>query len=374
MVLGLQLEMPMQNISRRKMMLTGSAAMLMCPPSAQSAILSDYHMPLESDPHERTFMQWPVSVDVYGDRLLKRVQSSVAEIAKAISKFEEVVLLVAPEHKAQAFGAVGGGVTIWDIATDDLWCRDSGPTFVRNGAGELAVSQIQFNGWGNKQTHQHDEKIAGLVAQRLGLPFHKTSLVGEQGGLEHDGAGLVLAHASSWVNPNRNFGSKDEVGQKILDAIGGQKMLWAPGIVGADITDYHIDALARFVGPGKVLIQLPAKIDPDDPWSKSAYETLDVLRAATTVDGKALEIIVLPEPVDIRSAKKDFVASYVNYLVCNGAVICSQFGDKAADGGAKEMMQQLYHGREIVTLNTDPIGESGGGIHCSTQQQPKAQS
>ena len=26
--------------------------------------------------------------------------------------------------------------------------------------------------------------------------------------------------------------------------------------------------------------------------------------------------------------------------------------------------------REIITLNVDPLGELGGGIHCATQQMP----
>ncbi len=145
----------------------------------------------------------------------------------------------------------------------------------------------------DKQPHTNDAKIAKRVAARLDLPYLKTGLVGEQGGLEHDGAGLVLAHASSWVNPNRNVGNESEIAAKLLSSVGGRKMIWAPGIIGADITDYHIDALARFVAPGKVLIQLPAEIDPDDPWSKSAYETYDILKSATTLEGKPLEIISL---------------------------------------------------------------------------------
>ena len=360
--------------SRRKTLMTAAAVagLGIAEARANEHRLADFHMPIESDPHQRTFMQWPVSVDVYGEKLLRRVQSSIASIAKAIAQFEEVVVLVSKQHRADARATLSDNIATWDIETDDLWCRDSGPTFVKNQQGKLAVSHIQFNGWGNKQSHQNDGAIAARVAERLGIPLLDTHLVGEQGGLEHDGAGLVLAHASCWVNTNRNRESATEVGQKILAAVGGKKMIWAPGIMGADITDYHIDALARFVAPGKVLIQLPTQINPDDPWSISAYETLDVLKSATTIEGKPLEIVTLAEPVNVRSSAKDFVASYVNYYVCNGAVICSEFGDTQADGESKEILQQLYPGREIVSLNTDPLGESGGGIHCSTQQQPKA--
>lgn len=366
----------MKNITRRKFAISAIVMATGLPSQkvvAEELQLSDFHMPMEHEPHQRTFMQWPVSVDVYGEKLLKRVQSSIATIAQAIARFEDVIVLVAPEHQAEARAALGKSIATWDIPTDDLWTRDSGPTFVRNRNGELAVSQIQFNGWGNKQPHDNDGLIAARVAERLGLPYLKSALIGEQGGLEHDGAGLVLAHASSWVNPNRDSGSAEDIGKKILSAVGGQKMIWAPGIIGADITDYHIDALARFVAPGKVLIQLPKEMDPEDPWSKSAFETLEILKTVTTVEGKPLEIVTLPEPTRIRSSDKNFVSSYVNYYVCNGAVIISEFGDKKADGEAREVLQTIYPNREIVMLNTDPIGESGGGIHCSTQQQPKTE-
>jgi agmatine deiminase len=148
-------------------------------------------------------------------------------------------------------------------------------------------------------------------------------------------------------------------------------MIWAPGIKGADITDYHIDALARFVKPGQVLIQLPDKPDDSDPWSVSAFETYNILKKATDAQGGKFDIVVLPAPVDIRSEQEDFVSSYVNYYVCNGAVIGAEFGDDRADAEAARILGQLYPGREVVSLNVDPIGEAGGGIHCSTQQQPK---
>ena len=338
----------------------------------EAGMVDGYEMPLESAPHERTFMQWPVSLNVYGRVLLSRVQSSIALIANTIAKYEPVVMLVADAQAATAHKLLSSDVELWNIPTDDLWCRDSGPTFVKDKSGSLAVAHIQFNGWGNKQPHANDALIAERVAERLGLPLLDTGLVGEQGGVEHDGAGTLLAHASCWVNPNRNEGSEAEIGARLNKALGGEKMIWAPGIAGKDITDYHIDALARFVAPGKVLIQLSDAIDPDDPWSVSGHETLKILQSATDARGKKLEIIRLPDPINIRSRKADFVASYVNYYVCNGAVIAAQFGDKAADAKARALLQSLYPGRTVEMLNIDAIGESGGGIHCATQQQPKA--
>ncbi len=83
--------------------------------------------------------------------------------------------------------------------------------------------------------------------------------------------------------------------------MGARKMIWAPGIIGADITDYHIDALARFVKPGQLVIQMGDKIDPDDPRSAAAFETHDILAAATDAEGRKLDMVILPEPYNIRS-------------------------------------------------------------------------
>ena len=355
-------------------MLGAAAAAPLAACTAQSDMThAGFWMPEERDPHERTFMQWPVSKVVHPDaEFLDMLQQSIADVANAIAEFEPVVMLMDKQFENDARRKLSDGVEVWDIPTDDLWCRDAGPCFVRNEAGDLAVSHFNFNGWGGKQVHDNDGRIATAVAEQLELPLLNNGLVGEPGGLESDGEGTVIAHESSWVIDNRNSGSRAEIEAKILEAVGGEKMIWAPGVKGEDITDYHIDALVRFTEPGTILIQLPDEADiDDDPFAASAYETHDILAAASDKDGEKFEIVVLPQPYDIRGEADDFVASYVNYYVCNGAVIAAQFGDHEVDAEAKQTLGELYPEREIVMLNVDPIGECGGGIHCATQQQPK---
>ncbi len=362
---------------RDALKLCGAAAMLPslgCSDSEQmAAILNEnkWKMPEESSPHERTFMQWPADAVPYGGRIyLKEVQSAIAKLARTISEYEPVVMLAAQKYHADIAAEAGGNIEVWDIPTNDLWARDSGPTFVTAGS-ELAVMDYNFNGWGNKQKHNHDARIADLIAERLGIKHIDSGVVGEAGGLEFDGHGTIIAHTSSWVNPNRNKTNAAQIAGRLQNAVGARKMIWAPGVKGKDITDYHIDALARFVGKGRVLIQLPDKADRADPWSVAAWETKRVLEKSTDADGKPIELIVIPEPYDIRSKSDDFVASYVNYYVCNEAVIAAQFGDDKADDKAKTVLQSVYPDRKIVLLDVDSLGESGGGIHCATQQQPK---
>ena len=340
--------------------------------AAGAAGAAGFHTPEEGAPHERTFLQWPVSRQVYDDAdFLADLQGTVADIANAVAAFEPVVMLMGASQKAKARRLLTASVEIWDIPTDDLWCRDSGPSFVVDDKGGLAVTQFNFNGWGNKQVHPNDGKIAERVAMHLGLPVFDAGLVGEAGGVESDGQGTLIAHESSWINRNRNPGGKAAIEHMLLETLGAAKVIWAPGIVGADITDYHIDALARFARPGVVVIQMGDAVDPADPWSVAAFQTHDVLAATTDATGAGLRLVILPEPMQPRVDSADFVASYVNYYVCNGAVIAAEFGDAEADAKAQAILADLYPGREIVTLNVDRVGEVGGGIHCATHEQPK---
>ncbi|MGB1235150.1 MAG: agmatine deiminase family protein [Planktomarina sp.] len=351
--------------NRRNFLIGGGIALGLAGPATANA---GFYVPPQEHKHERTFMQWPVNRQVHPDPVfLGTLQQTIADIANSIAEFEPVTLLATQQYHASARQLLSSKVDLWDIPTEDLWCRDAGPIFVIDGAGNRAVSHIQFNGWGGKQVHQHDGRIAAKVADRLGIPLLSTGLSGEAGGVEHDGHGLLAAHESSWVNKNRNPElSKAQIETHLLDAYGAKRMIWAKGVKGEDITDYHIDSLVRFTGPARALINLPRTPDLSDPFHVAAFETYDAFVNA------GINIEVIPEP-DFRRVKGiDFVASYANYYVCNGAVIAAHFGDAETDEIARKALERHYPDREIITLNIDPLGEVGGGIHCATQQMPVA--
>lgn len=356
---------------RRRAFLAGVGALSLASRVANAAGTRRWHLPDEAAPHRRTFMQWPVSRIVHPDAaFLELLQLTIAEIANTIVEFEPVVMLMGDAHIPSARRKLSKEVEIWNIRTEDLWARDSGPVFVTGAAGDQAVMNLNFNGWGGKQLHFHDGQIAARVAEWLELPLIDSSVTGELGGLDWDGHGTLIAHESSWVNPNRNDEPRDVIERRLLDALGAEKMIWAPGVSGADITDYHIDSLARFVAPGVVLIQLPEEVTPDNPWAEAALETWHILKSANASNGNPIELIEITDPRDTRVISPDFVASYANYYVCNGAVIAAEFGDRNADGTALQALQNAYPDREVVALNVDALGEVGGGIHCATQQQP----
>ena len=130
---------------------------------------SGFYVPPVEGRHQRTFMQWPVNRRVYRDRMfLEMTQQTIADIANTIAEFEPVTMLAATDEHASARRMLSGNVELWDIPTEDLWCRDAGPIFVVDGAGDLAVTHIAFNGWGEKQVNRRDSQIAVYKAS-LGL-------------------------------------------------------------------------------------------------------------------------------------------------------------------------------------------------------------
>jgi len=255
-------------------------------PNASIPKRSGWFMPAEETEHERTWMCWPSNADVWGDDL-EAVQDTIEQIALAIAAFEPVTLLCRPDQLDELDERTGGDIELLAAPVDDLWARDTLPCFVTRieatGATKLAAGRFTFNGWGGKQVHDGDTQLAAVVAQHLGIELIDSGLFGEGGGLEVDGEGTVLASRSSWVNDNRNPGrSEAEVEASMLELLGAERMIWVDGLAGADITDGHIDTLARFAAPTTIVVDVPAFDDPDDPWVEVAESTRAAVEAART--------------------------------------------------------------------------------------------
>lgn len=333
--------------------------------------MGKWFMPDEGEPHERTWMAFGPGEEIWGKDLLPRVREDLARIANAVARFEPVTMLVRPEDRALAEELCDEGVELVEAPLDDLWMRDTGPCFVVNDAGDLGALDLNFNGWGDKQDHDRDAAVAAFVARRSGAVHIRSKIVGEGGGIEVDGYGTAIITESCFVNANRNPGrSRTEIEAELKQRLGLRKVIWLPGIAGKDITDGHTDFYARFVRPGVVVAALD-----NDPQSFDHAVTLahlEILKQATDAEGRLLEVIPLAAPSNIRPdfESEDFAAGYVNFYVCNGAVIAPQFGDAEADTAARRTLESLFPGRAVVQIDIDGIAAGGGGIHCATQQQP----
>lgn len=316
-------------------------------------------------------MCWPSTPSVYGGRgaYYESVQETVGRLASAIAEHEPVTMLAETSIHPLAARLCGPRVQLLDVATDDMWARDSGPVFVRSATGAKAAVDFNFNAWGAKQGHAKDRLVARAVARHAGCERIETRLVGEGGGLEYDGDGTLILTESCWVNDNRNPGlSRDEIEAELRRLLGVETVIWVPGVQGLDITDGHIDGSVRIVRPGVLMMSF----NPEDASENAGaqVEAKNILARTRDARGRSFEIIEIEDAVEVRSQRTDFFCAYANYYVGNGALYSPEFGDTRADGLARATFERLYPDRQIVMLNLDRIYENGGGVHCVTQQEP----
>ncbi|MDE2428835.1 MAG: agmatine deiminase family protein [Burkholderiales bacterium] len=335
------------------------------------AVNQEWLMPDESDSHRATWMAFSVSEAIWGRRLRSQVQDALARIANTIVEFEPLNMLVSQQDLDLAKQKCDPRVNYIVQETNDLWIRDTGAVFVFDKSGNKAGVNFNFNGWGNKQIHDFDSQVAAAMTGRVGVPLLPAAVVMEGGGIEVDGEGTAIVTESCVLNPNRNPDlSKTDCEKALQKVLGVRKVIWLPGIAGSDITDGHTDFYARFARPGVVL----ANADPDT--SSIEYQVtqshLQILQQSRDAEGRPLQVIPLSPPRTIRPEfdNKDFAAGYINFYICNGAVIMPEFGDTIADERAKKILAQQFPTRRVIQLNIDPIAAGGGGIHCATQQEP----
>ncbi|MFJ6656790.1 agmatine/peptidylarginine deiminase [Streptomyces sp. NPDC091377] len=325
----------------------------------------------EWDSHARTFMSWPALESVWGEDL-PSVRQDIARVARAVADYEYVVMLAGPGQRKAAQRACGSQVEVAPLAVDDLWARDTVPVFVEED-GEVVGVDFHFNGWGRKQEHTHDARVARTLLSEYGIPRRQAPLVSEGGSFETDGEGTLLITESSIVNRNRNPGrSRDAIEADLKRTLGTDKVVWLKGVRGQDITDAHVDSLVRFTAPGVVLLDRAFPGTPPDSWSRAADQARSVLDEATDARGRRFEVIDLPQPdVDrITGEGDEFVGTYANFYVANDSVFMPRFGDRKADDRARGILQEHFPRRDIVPVVIDTIASGGGGIHCATHDQP----
>jgi len=340
--------------------------------ASPSPVQNGFFWPAEWEPHRRTWMCWPVRAECFGgaDGILRGKQA-YARVARAISAFEPVALVSRPQDAAEARLATGGKVEILEMALDDSWARDFGPTFLKSRTGRLSGVQWIFNAWGQKyHPYTHDATFARRVLETIGAAIYAAPLVCEGGAIHADGAGTVLTTEQCLLNANRNPGHTREEVEGILKLyLGARKVIWLSGEFSDTETDGHIDNIACFAGPGRVILGMPAaKSHPD---YAAVHDAKRRLKTACDADGRTLEIVPLPQPKRQRQSWSGRLlpASYVNFYLANGAVIMPGFDDPN-DEAARGVLAQCFPGRDIMQIDALDIVQGGGGIHCITQQEP----
>ena len=330
-------------------------------------------MPAEWEPHAATWLAWPHAVTTWPG-CLEQAEREFEALVRALARFERVELVVQSDaHRARIATRLGalvrdGAVRLHVIPSDDVWMRDIGPTFVRGSAGLVALDWT-FNAWGGKYPPwDRDDAVAAQVARLVGVECERPGIVLEGGAIEVDGEGTLLATEPTLLDPKRNPGidvrAIDALAQELL---GVRKTIWLGAGIHGDDTDGHIDDIARFTSPGRVVCA--REPDPRDPNHEPLEDCVARLRDARDAAGRALEVIDLPMPPPLLAGEDRLPASYANFYIANGAVLVPVF-DAPADARALAVLRPLFPGREVVGVPSRSLVRGLGAVHCLTQQQP----
>ncbi|WP_373494865.1 agmatine/peptidylarginine deiminase [Aquiflexum sp.] len=268
-------------------------------------------------------------------------------------------------------------------------------------------------------------KVDSLMAESTGAKWIKSNLTIEGGSIEVNGKGVLIQCEAVTLQRNPGW-TKEALEEEYKRTLGIKKVIWLPQGLAEDehLTQFqlgkyitlgtggHTDEFVRFADDRTILL---AWLDEDEvdahPLNRLNYERMnknyEILKKSTDQNGKPFKIIKIPLPYiqerpivvsdsisdDHHVSLKSFAyenrdkvkegdtlvsvaaASYLNFLVTNGVVVTASYAkDEASIKQEKEveqLFQKAFPERKIVFIDAMILNWGGGGIHCSTQQEPK---
>jgi len=345
-----------------------------------------YRMPAEWEPHEATWLAWPHNATDWPGKF-QSIPWLYAEIVRLLAAHERVQLIVenAPTQQRvrrmlERAGANLDCVSFHRWPTDRGWTRDSGPIFLRNAKGELAIANWRFNAWAKYDDWHFDDRLPDRIARRLGCQQWQQAvpladgterrIVLEGGSIDVNGQGVLLTTEECLLSEvqQRNPGvSREQLEQVFAEYLGIDQVIWLGRGIAGDDTHGHVDDIARFVGPETIV----AAVEPNtsDPNQAPLKENLLRLKRERTRTGKPYSVVELPMPRPVVFRGQRLPASYANFYIANGLVLVPTFHD-ANDRVALNILAGLFPEREVVGIHSVDLIWGLGALHCMTQQQP----
>jgi len=361
-----------------------------------------FRMPGEFEPQEHIFMIWPERPDNWRQGA-KPAQKAFTEVAIAIAKHTPVTMLVNNSQYANCRARLPEHIRVVEMSSDDSWCRDCGPTFVINDKGEIRGVDWIFNAWGGLVDGLYfpwanDDAMAQKICDLQGIDSYRTDadscpagldFILEGGSIHVDGEGTLITTEMCLLNPDagRNVPNldKEQIEMMLKEYLNLEKIIWIKDGIDPYETNGHIDDVACYIRPGEVACIWTE--DPNHPFYEAAQAAYKTLSEATDAKGRKLKVYKMcmtKEPCYLKDAwsidtatgaipreeGEISIASYMNFLITNNAIILPQYGDEN-DALAVQQAQEMFPGYVIEPVMTTEVAYGGGNIHCITQQQPK---
>ena len=338
-------------------------------------------MPAEWEKHDATWIAWPHHEPDWPGKLAP-IPWVYAEIVRALTDYDRVEILchdvtVADNARTllAAHGVKENKYSVHVVSSDRVWLRDSAPTGVLRADGRVELINWRFNGWAKYDNYKRDAEIGAEIERITGLPRivptrpdNGERLVLEGGGIEVNGAGLMLV-TEEWLlspvqvrNPGMLAGDYEKA---FTEYLGVSDTIWlGEGAVGDD-THGHVDDIARFSSRDTVILAYE-----QDPADENHVRSVDNLRRLQlAAEKRPLRIVTIPFPRPVTMNGERLPASYANFYIANGAVLVPTFNDPA-DRVALNGIAEAFPRYTVIGIHAVDLVWGLGTLHCLTQQQP----
>ena len=261
-----------------------------------------------------------------------------------------------------------------EIPTNDTWARDHGFISLVDDQGHRRLLDYRFNGWGEKFPADLDNAINRKLYDQgrlQGEYIDCLDFVLEGGSIESDGKGTVFTTSGCLLAPHRNQPmTREQIEERLKHDLHVQRVLWIDhGELIGDDTDGHIDTLVR-ICPDDTLLYISCD-DPKEVHYEALRQMEEQLQTFRTLEGQPYRLLKLPLPRAIIFEGERLPATYANFLVINGAVLCPTYNQPDLDAIALKQIGKAFPDREIIGIDCQSIIKQHGSLHCCTMQYPR---
>ncbi|MFN8436938.1 MAG: agmatine deiminase family protein [Cytophagales bacterium] len=345
---------------------------MICTPTPASL---GYRMPAEWEPHVSTWFSWPHKEASWPGKF-EPVPAVFVEMVKALTPFEFVNINVKDSEMYLQVSKllIESGVDMQKVTlhvnpTNDAWCRDHGPIYIKKSSGERAIVDWGYNAWGGKYPpFDLDDAVPVLISQKQNLPLFQPGIVMEGGSIEVNGKGTLLTTEACLLNENRNpHLTKEQIEDYLKAYLGVTNILWlGDGIIGDD-TDGHVDDMTRFINETTIVTVIEE--NKEDENYEILLENYERLVQMKDQDGKPFKIVKLPMPDPVYYDDCRLPASYANFLIANSCVLVPTYRC-SKDQVAIDILQKEMPNHTIIGIDCTDLIWGLGAIHCVSQQEP----
>lgn len=347
-----------------------------------------YRLPAEWEPHAGTWIAWPKNREDWPGKF-GPIPWVYVEIVRLLSQAEPVRILVdsgkierRARDRLERSDVDLEQVRFFRHKTDRSWVRDSFPSFVvkeSDGPDRVAAVDWRFNAWAKYDDWKRDAQIGRGLTKSLGMsrwrpkrPAAESAgrIILEGGAIDTDGRGTLLTTEECLLSETqeRNPGLDREGYERVFaDYLGIKQVIWLGRGIAGDDTHGHVDDIARFVGPARVVTVVEE--DPYDVNHDPLQENLARLRGSTDAEGRPLDVVTLPMPRPVHFEGVRLPASYANFYIANSLVLVPTFNDPA-DRRALRILAEQFPDRNVVGIHARDLVWGLGTLHCLTHEQP----